>query len=154
MISDSREMTVDDRKTVVINYLKAFDNGGITIEGGKIIDMFAEDARVFFPKWGVATGKLQIERMFSDVGATLKSITHHYDTFNWVTSNNDLIVCEGTSHGEHVDGPWKAGSPPWGAGNWCDVFEIRHWRITRLYIYLDPDYAGGDKARYQWLTDA
>jgi hypothetical protein len=41
--------------------------------------------------------------------------------------------------------------PAWGAGNWCDVFEIRDWKIQRVYIYLDPDYAGRDTARYPWL---
>jgi len=38
-----------------------------------------------------------------------------------------VVVCEGTSHGEHKDGRWRAGDPEWGAGRWCDVFEIRDW---------------------------
>ena len=38
-----------------------------------------------------------------------------------------------------------------GAGRWCDVFEIRDWKIQRCFIYLDPDYAGKDTARYPWL---
>jgi hypothetical protein len=41
--------------------------------------------------------------------------------------------------------------PEWGAGRWCDVFEIRDWKIQRCFIYLDPDYAGRDTARYPWL---
>ena len=62
------------------------------------------------------------------------------------------VVCEGTSYGEHQDGPWRAGVPDWGAGRWCDVFEIRDWQIQRCFIYLDPDYAGKDTARYPWLA--
>ena len=62
--------------------------------------------------------------------------------FNWIFSGSDLVVCEGTSHGEHKDGPWRAGVPEWAAGRWCDVFEIRDWKIQRCFIYLDPDYAG------------
>ena len=31
----------------------------------------------------------------------------------------DVVVCEGTSYGEHQDGPWRAGGPEWGAGRWC-----------------------------------
>jgi hypothetical protein len=62
------------------------------------------------------------------------------------------IVCEGTSHGEHADGPWRAGNPEWGAGRWCDVFEIRDGLIHRCFVYLDPDYAGKDTARYPWLN--
>jgi hypothetical protein len=32
------------------------------------------------------------------------------------------------------------------------VFEIRDWKIQRCFIYLDPDYAGKDTARYPWLN--
>jgi hypothetical protein len=32
------------------------------------------------------------------------------------------------------------------------VFEIRDWQIQRCFIYLDPDYAGKDTARYPWLN--
>jgi hypothetical protein len=86
------------------------------------------------------------------VGGTLGSIEHHYSEFNWVFSGSDVVVCEGTSHGEHRDGPWRAGVPDWAAGRWCDVFEIRDFLIQRVFIYLDPDYAGQDTARYPWLA--
>ena len=89
--------------------------------------------------------------MFGDVGGTFESITHDYATLNWIFSGSDLVVCEGTSSGEHRDGPWRAGVPQWGGGRWCDVFEIRDWQIQRCFIYLDPDYAGKDTARYPWL---
>ena len=145
-------MTDEQRKSVAIEYLKAFDNGGVTSNGGSILDLFAEDAQVCFPKWGLANGKEEIGRLFSDVGSTLKSIAHHYSEFNWVFSGSDTVVCEGTSHGEHQDGPWRAGVPEWAAGRWCDVFEIRDWKIQRCFIYLDPDYAGQDTARYPWLA--
>jgi hypothetical protein len=63
--------------------------------------------------------------MFSDFGARLVNITHDYAHFNWVFSGSDTVVVEGASHGEHVDGAWFAGNPDWGAGFWCDVFEVR-----------------------------
>ena len=145
-------MTDEQRKSVALEYLMAFDHGGRTSSGGSILDLFASDAQVYFPKWGLANGREEIGRMFGDVGATLKSITHHYSSFNWIFSGGDVVVCEGTSHGEHMDGPWRAGVPEWGAGRWCDVFEIRDWLITRCFIYLDPDYAGKDRTRYPWLA--
>jgi len=145
-------MTDEQRKSVVLDYLKAFDNGGAIPTGGSILDLFAEDAQVYFPKWGLATGKDQIGQLFTDVGGTIKQIEHHYSHFNWVFSGGDTIVCEGTSHGEHRDGTWRAGVPESGAGRWCDVFEIRDWKIQRVFIYLDPDYAGQDTARYPWLN--
>jgi SnoaL-like domain len=147
-------MTDEQRKSVALEYLKAFDNGGVTSTGDSILELFAPDAQVAFPKWGIANGREEIGRMFSDVGATLKSIRHDYANFNWIFSGSDLVVCEGTSYGEHQDGPWRAGVPEWGAGRWCDVFEIRDWQIQRCFIYLDPDYAGKDTARYPWLAAA
>jgi len=77
-------MTDEQRKSVALEYLKAFDNGGTTSTGGSILDLFAEDAQVHFPKWGLATGKDAIGRMFGDVGATLERIVHDYANFNWI----------------------------------------------------------------------
>ena len=144
-------MTDEQRKSVALEYLKALDNGGTTTSGGTVLDLFAADAQVYFPKWGLATGRDEIGKLFGDVGSSLKSITHHYSHLNWVISG-DLVVSEGTSHGEHRDGPWRAGVPESGAGRWCDVFEIRDWLIQRCFVYLDPDYANSDTERYPWLS--
>ena len=151
MEPSQRTMTDEQRKQVALEYLKGFDNGGVTSSGRSILDLFAPAAEVYFPKWGLAKGRAQIGKLFSDVGGTIKSIAHHDSEFNWIFSGGDLLVCEGTSHGEHADGPWRAGNPEWGAGRWCDVFEIRDDLIQRCFIYLDPDYAGKDTARYPWL---
>jgi hypothetical protein len=150
MALTTQTMTDEQRKSVALEYLKAFDNGGVTSTGGSILDLFAADAQVYFPKWGLANGTKEIGQLFGDVGGTITSIVHHYSHFNWVISG-DMVVCEGTSHGEHRDGPWRAGVPEWAAGRWCDVFEIRDWKIQRCFIYLDPDYAAQDTARYPWL---
>jgi ketosteroid isomerase-like protein len=152
MTISTQTMTDEQRKSVVIEYLQANDRGGTTSTGASMIDLFAPDAIVYFPKWGIANGREQIAELFGDVGGTLKSLVHHYWEFNWVFSGSDTVVCEGTSHGEHRDGEWRAGLPEHGAGRWCDVFEIRDWQIHRLFIYLDPDYATNDTERYPWLA--
>jgi hypothetical protein len=92
-------MTDEQRKSIALEYLKAFDNGGITSTGGSILDLFADDAQVLFPKWGLATGRDQIGQMFTDLGGRLKSITHDYAHFNWILTGTDTLVCEGTSFG-------------------------------------------------------
>ncbi|QYN17889.1 nuclear transport factor 2 family protein [Amycolatopsis sp. DSM 110486] len=153
MALSTQIMTDEQRKSVAMEYLKAFDRGGVTSSGGGTLDLFAVDAQVYFPKWGIADGRDEIGRMFSDVGGTLKAIKHHYSELTWIFSGSDLVVVEGTSHGEHRDGPWRAGLPDWAAGRWCDVFEIRDWNIHRCFIYLDPDYAGQDTDRYPWLAE-
>ena len=146
----SQTMTDEQRKSVALEYLKAFDNGGVTSTGSSILDLFADDAQVYFPKWGLANGKEQIGQLFTDVGGTLKGIRHDYADFNWVMTHTDLFACEGTSYGEHQDGSWRAGITH--AGRWCDVFEVRDFLIQRVFIYLDPDDAGSDTDRYPWLA--
>jgi hypothetical protein len=90
------------------------------------------------------------DELFTDVGGTIKALEDHFANFNWVI-DGDMVVCEGTSRGEHRDGPWRAGVPETGAGRWCDVFEIRDWKIQRCFIYLDPDDAGRDTEGYPWI---
>src|SRR2546422_11753462 len=109
MAVTKQTMTDEQRKSVALEYLKAFDAGGTTSTGGSILDLFADDAQVYFPKWGLAEGKDRIGRMFGDLGARYKSIKHNYADFNWIMTGGDLFACEGTSAGEHVDGEWRAG---------------------------------------------
>jgi hypothetical protein len=136
-------MTEEQRKTVALEYLKRLDRGEA------FFDLFAEDAQLYFPKWGLANGKEEIEQAFSDIAGILKAIRHDYAYFNYII-NGDQVVVEGTSSGMTADGvEWRAGVTH--AGRWCDVFEIRDFKIQRLFIYLDPDYAGADVARYPWL---
>ena len=49
-------MPNEQRKPVALEYLKAFDNGGGTPDEGSILDLFAGDAQVYFPKWSLANG--------------------------------------------------------------------------------------------------
>jgi len=146
------KMSDADRKSLVLNYLHAFDHGGVTAIGTPLIDLFASDARVYFPKWGLARGTTQISTLFADVGATISQIRHRYDDITWIMTGTPLFACEGMSDGAHRDGAWEAGNPESRAGRWCDVFEIDDGLIHRCFIYLDPDYAGRDVARYPWLT--
>lgn len=68
-----------------------------------------------------------------------------------VIQQGDVVVVEGTSYGTTQSGvDWRAGVTQ--AGRWCDVFEIRDFKIQRCFIYLDPDYEGADTARYPWIV--
>jgi ketosteroid isomerase-like protein len=139
-----RPMTDEQRKAIALEYLLRLDRGD------DVIELFDDKARVHFPKWGVATGKEQIQCLFSDLSKIIKSITHHHAHLN-VIVKDDMVVAEGTSDGVTTDGvAWRTGVTY--AGLWCDVFEIRDFRIHRLHIYLDPDYWDADTARYPWLA--
>lgn len=146
--SSTQALTSDndeERKAVAVSYLKSLDNGGVSPDTGiGLFDHFAEDCEVFFPKWGVAKGKEELTQLFSDVGGTLKSIKHDYDDFKWYMTGTEKFSVEGTSSGEHRDGPWAV-------GRFSDCFEVSNGKIDRLFIYLDPDYAGNDTERYGWI---
>jgi hypothetical protein len=80
-------MTDEQRKSVALEYLKAFDAKGVTSSGGSILELFADDAQVFFPKWGLATGKKQIGQLFTDFGGLLREIRHDYASHNGPWTN-------------------------------------------------------------------
>jgi len=132
------------RKDLVLEYFKRLD------AGDDFLELFAPRAQVYYPKWGIATGPDEIGGLFGDVAETVTAMARDYPYFNYVT-NDDVVVVEGTSTGETADGvEWRPDDSP-GGGRFCDVFEVRGEEIHRLFIYLDPDYAGADTARYPWL---
>ena len=136
-------MSDEQRKAVALEYLLRLDRGG------DFLSLFDDNARVYFPKWGIAQGRDAYERLFSDLMGIIKAVNHDYAYFNYVVQG-DLVVVEGTSSGTTAkEKPWRAGVTH--AGRWCDVFEIRDFKIHRLFIYLDPDYGDEDRARYPWL---
>ena len=49
-------MTDEHRKSVILDYFRAFDNGGVAPDGRNILELFAKDAQVYFPKWGSRQG--------------------------------------------------------------------------------------------------
>ncbi|WP_061160300.1 nuclear transport factor 2 family protein [Caballeronia temeraria] len=139
-----RTMTDEQRRTIAFEYFSRMDRGE------SIFDLFDDDAEVYFPKWGVARGRREIERLFGDLMGILAGVSHDLAYAN-VVQQGDTIVIEGLSSGKLKNGTeWRAGSTH--AGRWCDVFEIRDFKIQRCYVYLDPDYGGADTARYPWLS--
>lgn len=143
-MASAETMTDQQRKALVLEYFKRLDSGG------DFLELFAADARVFYPKWGVATGVDEIAELFGDVAEMVTAMQHDYEYFNWVIDDSTVVV-EGTSTGEAADGTsWQPDGTP-GGGRWCDVFEVADGEIQRLFIYLDPDYAGHDTEQYPWL---
>src|SRR5579859_1035280 len=97
-----QSMTSEQRKSIALEYLKRLDHGG------NLFELFADDAQVYFPKWGLADGKAAIERLFGDVGATLGGIRHDYAYCNYIIQD-DTVVVEGTSSGTTAAGAtWRA----------------------------------------------
>lgn len=142
---ETKVMTDEQRKSIALEYFRRMDRGD------SIIELFDDHAQVFFPKWGIATGRAEIETLFGDLLGILAEVNHNVAYTNLV-QQGDLVVVEGTTSGKTKSGvEWRAGVTH--AGRWCDVFEIRDFKIQRCFIYLDPDYEGADTERYPWLAD-
>ena len=119
--------------------------------GQDFLDLFAEDAYVYFPKHTPARGIDEVRQLFADIFVLFKSVVHEVAYFNYITQGDRLVV-EGTTHGVLADGTtWRATEGL--GGRFCNVFEIRDGKIQRLHIYLDPDYGDADVARYPWLGE-
>ena len=113
-----------------------------------LLDLFTEDAQIFFPKFGVGRGRTAILEVMSGLGGRVQSIEHPSDSFVYITSGN-LLAVEGTTRGALKNGVrWAAGETP--GGRFCNVFEFRGALICRVHIYLDPDYGGEDAERFLW----
>jgi ketosteroid isomerase-like protein len=107
-----------------------------------ILELFQEDAEVYFPKFGFGFGRNSFLEMVKGFEGTLECIQHDYDRMTFIPSA-DYLVVEGTSQG-------RMSGKPWAGGRFCNVFKFRDGRISSLHIYLDPDYTGEDEARFRW----
>jgi ketosteroid isomerase-like protein len=113
-----------------------------------ILELFHEDAEIYFPKFGFGSGRNSFLEMFKGFEGTLEYIQHDYDRLIFVPSADHLVV-EGTSQGRMSGKSWAGGKTP--GGRFCNVFKFRDGRISSLHIYLDPDYTGEDEARFRWV---
>jgi hypothetical protein len=112
-----------------------------------ILDLFHEDAEIYFPKFGFGEGRQSFLELVKGFKGSLESIQHDYDRLTFLPSGDHLVV-EGSSHGKMSGKTWAGGKTP--GGRFCNVFKFQDGRIAILHIYLDPDYTGDDEARFRW----
>lgn len=112
-----------------------------------ILELFQDDAEVYFPKFGFGIGPNSFLEMVKGFEGALEYIQHDYDRLTFIPSADYLIV-EGTSHGRMSGKSWAGGKSL--GGRFCNVFKFRNGRISSLPIYLDPDYTGEDEAWFRW----
>lgn len=116
-----------------------------------ILDLFSDDIEFYFPKFGVGRGKQAFGEFATGLLGSLKRLSHDFDTLR-ITECQHLVIVEGTTLGETAEGQvWSGGSTP--GGRFASVFELSDGIITRMYVYLDPDYGSADKARFLWGED-
>jgi ketosteroid isomerase-like protein len=141
---EGERMVANDQEKIKIarEYFTRADQGR-----PDILELFHEDAEIYFPKFGFGFGRNSFLEMVKGFEGVLEHIQHDYDRLNFIPSADYLIV-EGTSQGRMSGKSWTGGKTP--GGRFCNVFKFRDGRISSLHIYLDPDYAGEDEARFRW----
>lgn len=140
--------SIDQSEAVAISleYFRRLDAGN-----PNFVELFTEDVQIFFPKFGIGKGKAALFELGSGLTTVLASVVHDIDTFLYFVSGNRLTV-EGTTRGTTKSGTnWSGGETP--GGRFCSVFEFRGNLISRMHIYLDPDYGSDDHARFLWGQD-
>ena len=135
--------TPDERIALVKEYFRKVDTGATDL-----FDMFAEDAQVFFPGFGVARGKSEILKMVVGLSSALSTFEHDESRMTFTQDNNRLVV-EGAEAGTFVDGKPFPGDARSG-GLFCSVFEFEGTLFSRMHIYADPDLAGQRPALFTW----
>ena len=131
-----------DKIKIVQEYFVRADQGR-----PDVLELFHENAEIYFPKFGLGCGRQSLVEMVKGFEGTLEFIKHDYDGFTFMPSG-DYLVVEGTSRGAISGKSWEGGKTP--GGRFCNVFKFRDDRIASAHIYLDPDYAGQDEARFRW----
>jgi len=130
-------------KDLAMEYYRRLDAGS-----PDLMDIFHDDAEFYFPKFGISSGKSTFFDLLTGLGKVVTSIGHHLPDFKLNVLDN-IVVVEGTTFGTLSDGTaWNGGETP--GGRFCSVFEVRNGLITRMYVYLDPDYGSADRERFLW----
>lgn len=143
MIEDSR---TEQRLAIVREYFAKVGQGDPSLA-----DLFADNFQFHFPKFGLGEGKDALAEFANRMGRKLASIGHDIERFRYIVSG-DAIVVEGTEYGKMHDGSvWP--DHQISEGRFCSVFEFDGPLISRMFIYVDPDFCSEDRGRVSWLRE-
>lgn len=140
-MSSSNE--TEKRIALVKEYFRKGDTGDTTI-----IEMFADDIELYFPKFGTRSGKAAVGAFVQGLLGQVQSLQHYQEEYTYIPSG-DFVVVEGWESGVAKDGtawPVKGRSD----GRFCNVFRFQGDLISHLHIYVDPDFSGRDTERFYW----
>ncbi|SMQ30406.1 Ketosteroid isomerase-related protein [Pseudomonas helmanticensis] len=140
-------MTSADNSKQLIEITKLYF-GKADVGDPSILDLFSDDVQLFFPKFGTRTGKAQVVEFVQGLMSKLESLKHDVGTYNFIASGQ-IVVVEGTESGVAKNGEhWPVEGKS--DGRFCNVFEFSGTLISRLHIYVDPDFLGEDDDRFYW----
>ncbi len=141
-------MTGNDRNEV--QRLEAVKQYFIRGDAGRTdtVDLLTDDVQIYFPKFGITHGKAALMELAQGLIGSMAEFSHVMSSLSYLVTEQAVIV-EGTTRGMDQEGRrWQGGETP--GGRFCSVFEFRGPLISRIHIYLDPDYTGRDEDRFLW----
>ena len=72
-----------NRIKVIQDYFKLSDQGS-----QRILELFHEDAEIYFPKFGVGLGRQSLLEIMKGFEGSLEFILHDYDTMTFIPSGD------------------------------------------------------------------
>lgn len=139
------ETTTAQRIEVVREYFRRADAGDPAL-----LDLYTDDVELFFPKFGLGRGKQDMAEFARRLWAGLEWLAHDIDSLHILVAG-DHIVVEGTERGRTRSGQeWPDGTIS--TGRFCDVFAFDGLLISRVHIYVDPDFTNDHRARVEQLS--
>ncbi|WP_185210447.1 nuclear transport factor 2 family protein [Sphingobacterium mizutaii] len=131
----------NEQLRVAKSYYEKINSGDFNDDS--YFDLFTEDVKIFYPKFGFAEGKLGVKKFGQQVRNLFNNLTFELDKFNFIVTDNTIVV-EGVEIGAiHTGAVFPDNEISF--GKFCTVFEFEGNRIKRMYCYVDPDHAGQDK---------
>lgn len=137
---------MNDVKAIAREYYVRLDAGR-----SDLLDLFADDVELYFPKFGIARGKAAFGQLVGGLLTRVATIQHDIDGLSYIVSGNRVAV-EGTTSGTlHSGSAWRGGTTP--GGRFASIFDIEGGLIRRMFVYLDPDYGGDHRGGFLWPED-
>jgi SnoaL-like domain len=136
---------------IVMRYFELADSDPV---GPQMMALFDDQLEFYFPKFGISRGKDGFRVFAEGMGHVFARAAHHTEEFRFIVAGSSVVV-EGTTEGEtQSGGSWNGGQTP--GGRFCSVFEldVTSGLITRMYIYLDPDYTSRGDADFHWPRES
>jgi len=142
-----RDALSDERINRIRDYFRRVDE-----RDPRLTDLFTDDVRFFFPKFGSGQGKAVLAQFGARIGAHLDRIEHDINGLTF-TIDGSRIAVEGRERGlTHAGVTWPDGVIS--EGRFCNVFEFEGLLISRTHIYVDPDFTSSDAVTAALYRDA
>ncbi|KML67511.1 nuclear transport factor 2 family protein [Pectobacterium peruviense] len=130
----------DSRIATIRDYFRKVD-----ANDPSFLDLFTDDVAFFFPKFGQVRGKDAVAQFAERIAMDAARLTHNIDDLVF-TVDGERIAVEGREWGVTRDGrTWPDGCAS--QGRFANVFEFNGKRISRMSIYVDPDFTSEDRRR-------